>query len=77
MATINPAIYDKNIFAASKDAIFEDVHIKIPLDYDALLMRIYGEYMKLPPKEKQVAHHGYVAIDTDKPFTEYISKMRG
>ena len=26
-------------------------------NYDAYLSRIYGDYMKLPPAEKQVSHH--------------------
>jgi lipopolysaccharide cholinephosphotransferase len=28
-------------------------------DYDAYLTKHYGDYMKLPPKEKQISHHGF------------------
>ena len=28
-----------------------------PKGYDAILTRIYGNYMKLPPKDKQISHH--------------------
>lgn len=28
---------------------------------DAYLIPLYGDYMKLPPKEKQVTHHDYIA----------------
>lgn len=30
-------------------------------DYDAYLTAMYGNYMKLPSKEKQVTHHRYIA----------------
>lgn len=30
-------------------------------DYDAYLTRHYGDYMQLPPKEKQVSHHVFTA----------------
>jgi lipopolysaccharide cholinephosphotransferase len=36
---------------------FEDSEFFIPAGYDELLKSIYGDYMKLPPAEKQVSHH--------------------
>ena len=30
-------------------------------NYDAYLSAIYGDYMTLPPKEKQVSHHSFTA----------------
>lgn len=30
-------------------------------NYDAYLSSMYGDYMKLPPKDKQVTHHKYIA----------------
>lgn len=47
-----------------------DNHIYLPFenreymsirDYDIYLRNIYGDYMQLPPKEKQITHHGFVA----------------
>lgn len=37
---------------------FEDHQFYIPGGYDNLLKIMYGDYMKLPPKEQQVVHHG-------------------
>lgn len=34
-------------------------------EYDAYLKSIYGDYMKLPPKEKQVTHHMFKAYWKD------------
>jgi lipopolysaccharide cholinephosphotransferase len=45
----------------SIEAEFEGDKYKIPIYYDEYLKNIYGEYMKLPPKEKQVTHHVFKA----------------
>ena len=39
--------------------IFNGEKFRIPDDYDSILRSIYGDYMKLPPKEEQVGHHFY------------------
>jgi lipopolysaccharide cholinephosphotransferase len=36
---------------------------KTPLDAHANLTSLFGDYMKLPPIEKQVSHHGLVGIE--------------
>ncbi|MBO7187803.1 MAG: LicD family protein [Clostridia bacterium] len=36
---------------------FEGKSFKAPKEYDKVLTNLYGDYMKLPPKEKQVTHH--------------------
>lgn len=36
------------------EAEFEGRKVFIPSNYDAYLTRIYGDYMKIPPKEKQL-----------------------
>ncbi len=32
---------------------------QVPKDYDEILRSEYGNYMQLPPEEKQVSHHSY------------------
>lgn len=39
---------------------FEDRQYLCMIGYDEYLTNAYGDYMKLPPKEKQVAHHSFV-----------------
>lgn len=38
---------------------FEDLDSFIPAGYDALLRRVYGDYMQLPPAEDRVPKHNY------------------
>lgn len=38
---------------------FEGNQWPVPKNYHHVLSSMYGEYMKLPPKEKQVSHHDY------------------
>lgn len=40
---------------------FEDLKVPVPKGYHEVLNEIYGNYMKLPPKEKRVATHWYKA----------------
>lgn len=40
---------------------FENEEYFIPKGYDKMLRITYGDYMILPPKEQQVAHHDYDA----------------
>ena len=55
------------------DLTFEGITVKAPKEYDKWLTQVYGDYMKLPPKEKQVSHHDTSIIDLDKPYTEYVT----
>lgn len=49
--------FSKEWFSESITANFEDRKFKIPIGYDKILTQMYGDYMKLPPKDKQVTHH--------------------
>lgn len=40
---------------------FEGEKFCVPTQYDKYLKQLYGDYMKLPPKEKQVTHHMFKA----------------
>lgn len=41
---------------------FEDQKFRVPKYYDEVLKHIYGDYMKLPPKNKQISHHYYTLL---------------
>ena len=40
---------------------FEGRRFTAPYNYHEVLKTLYGDYMKLPPKEKQITHHTYRA----------------
>lgn len=51
---------------------FEFLQVPVPADYDEILTRVYGNYMKFPPLEKRGEWHaGYFEIDPDMPYDEY------
>ena len=50
---------------------FEGAYYPVPCNVDAYLRLSYGDYMKLPPKEKQVFHHNYSFIDFDTSYLKY------
>lgn len=48
---------EKEWFTHPEKTLFEGHRFTIPAGYDNWLRLIYGDYMKLPPKEKQVLGH--------------------
>lgn len=58
-------IYNKHVFDNPILLVFEDKKFYGPENYDECLKDCYGDYMKLPPKEKQVIHHSYKAYLLD------------
>ena len=41
---------------------FENNEYNIPYNYHSILTNLYGDYMKLPPREKRVTHHKFSAF---------------
>ena len=41
---------------------FEDGKFAIPAEYDRFLTKMYGFYMKLPPENMRISHHGADAV---------------
>jgi len=51
---------------------FEDAEAYIPIGWHTYLKRMYGDYMKLPPVEKQTGHHGSADPFTPCNHTEIL-----
>lgn len=49
---------------------FGEMQVRVPKGYDDYLTHLYKDYMKLPPKEKQVTHHHYALLDMDRRLTD-------
>lgn len=63
--------YPKSAFEEALYADFEGESMPIPKGYDDYLRTAFGDYMKLPPKEKQVAHHDVVFCDLSNGYKKY------
>lgn len=54
-------IRPKEWFENTVELKFEDETFSAPIGYDGYLKKLFGDYMKLPPKEKRFSHHYYHA----------------
>jgi lipopolysaccharide cholinephosphotransferase len=54
-------ILDNAVFASSVPVEFENLVFPAPVGYHTYLSSLYGDYMQLPPEEKRVTHHDFVA----------------
>lgn len=52
---------DKKIFTSFIEVPFEGKNYPAPIGYKEWLTAFYGDYMKLPPKEKRVSNHTFKA----------------
>lgn len=66
---------DKEFFGRGQKVVFEKEEFNGPEKCDEYLKAIYGNYMKLPPKEKQISHHRIKYLNLKKPFTEYVKDV--
>lgn len=57
---------ERQVYEETMDIEFEGLIVKIMKDYDRYLSLKYGDYMKLPPAEEQIPHHGFDAFWIDK-----------
>lgn len=64
----------KSELADTIEIPFENFSVPAPRLYDAVLSRIYGDYMRFPPKEEQGKwHEGQICFEPEIPFREYLS----
>jgi lipopolysaccharide cholinephosphotransferase len=55
---------------------FEDISLYGPEKADLYLKTLYGNYLQLPPLEKQKSHHKFEYINLNKPYKEYIKDRK-
>lgn len=66
--------YPSECFYESKLVKFEDTEMPIPIGYDTYLKTAFGDYMQLPSKEKQKAHHECNIMDLNNSYKKYKGK---
>lgn len=52
---------DRSVFDSFVEKKFENITVRVPSGYDRWLTSFYGNYMELPPEEKRVSHHHFIA----------------
>jgi len=58
---------EKTRYFPARELEFEGKMYKVPNDYDYILKRIYGDYMKLPPENKRIMHDPVkIILDEDE-----------
>lgn len=55
----NLRFLNKTWFSETIDLKFENTTLPAPIGYDQILREIYGDYMKLPPKNERQPQHDY------------------
>ena len=55
-------LFEESIYFPAATMEFEGYSFKVPADYSAWLRGAYGDYMKLPPVEKQINKHDIMEI---------------
>ena len=61
---------ERKIMGMPKLYRFEDIEVYGAELCDEYLTHLYGDWRKLPPKDKQVTHHDYVWIDLHKSYLD-------
>ena len=56
----------KEVFSSTVKLNFEGHQLNAMVGYKEYLTNIYGDYMKMPPKDKQVSHHDFIAYYKEK-----------
>lgn len=66
--------YESDVLFPTTLHKFEDDEYPVPANYDMYLKLTYGDYMMLPPREKQCVHHDFVYVDLNKSYKTYKGK---
>lgn len=61
-------IVERSIMGEPTIYEFEGLDVYGPIDHNAYLTSLYGNWRQLPPKEKQVTHHDFVMCDLHKGY---------
>lgn len=64
--------YPKEWFASAVYREFEGLQMPIPVGYDPYLKKAFGDYMTIPPEDKQKPHHDMILVDTERSYKEVL-----
>lgn len=61
-------IIEKRLLGKPTRYAFESIYVNGAENYEEYLTHIYGDWRKLPPKEKQVSHHDFCELDLERSY---------
>lgn len=56
------AVFESDIYQGTIEMPFENLMVKVPVNYDTILRKYYGDYMELPPENQRVSAHHFKAF---------------
>lgn len=65
-------VWDKDWFNETINCKFEDIEIAIPVKFDEVLRKEFGDYMRIPKNKTSGNMHGECFFDTEKSYKEYL-----
>ena len=63
-------IIERRLLGTPAEYAFEGITVMGPERYDEYLTHIFGDWRKLPPKEKQVAYHDFIELDLHRSWLD-------
>lgn len=54
--------FESDIYQGTIEMPFENIMVKVPVNYDTILRKYYGDYMELPPENQRVSAHHFEAF---------------
>ena len=67
-------IQPKERWGTPATLLFEGIEVKVPELYHEFQTHMYGDYMKLPPKEQQIAHEVTLLEHREIDFVFYENR---
>lgn len=64
-------IWPSHCFEKSVKHKFENMEVEIPVGYDEVLTKTYGDYMSFPPVKDRGAKNTQIFFDPDRSYTYY------
>ena len=76
MQTQNHGPLPHSYFASYQSVPFEDIEIRVPVNYDGYLSNRYGDYMEYPsPEHRNSGHNAYI-LDLETPCSYYAERKK-
>lgn len=65
-----PKIFPVSCFERSVNHKFENIEIRIPVDYETVLRNLYGDYMALPPMDERGVKNLQLIVEPNIPYKD-------